>query len=494
MGKVTVFSISNCPFCAKAKALLTAKGVEYVEINIEDYPEKRKDMLKAAKALSVPQIFFNDKHIGGADDLLQLDDEDKLDDMLAKVEDENGPKSDYLLKPTGEPVKHPEPSPRKDESVTCGSIGTFGPAELAFHLDTCLPKGKSSFLASEIVDHCVERYELSSREEGVAIAAKLNEYGLVTAVDGKSKLADNAVWFYFSVRHQPFRLNNMRPWNDRVDEPLLLITALKKQLGKVVTKHRDSDGLVDYVALAEDPDFYDFEEACCELQAIDMAAMPATARKAFVINVYNTAIVHAFAKVGAPKGGLQRSKFFPGVGYIIGGAFYSFDTLESGVLRGNRKGPGLHLSNPIKKGDKRIKSALKDDEVDCRIHTALNCGSKSCPPVKKFSKEAVDEELEVVATAFFQQEDNFSIKGKVISLNMILKWYGRDFGKNQAEVVTTISQWLPDNQQETVRHLVESGDLVVKYNFYDWSTDAKRTRPLSLSGGNSSGGGKCSIA
>lgn len=491
MGKVTVFSISNCPFCAKAKALLTAKGVEYVEINIEDYPDKRKDMLKAAKALSVPQIFFNDKHIGGADDLLALEDEDKLEAMIAAVEREDGPKNEFLLKPTGEPVKHPEPSPRKDELVTCGSVGEFAPAELAMHLDQGLIKGKSSFKASEIVDHCVERYELSSREDALAIASQLNELGLVLPVDGKSKLADNGTFFWFALRHQTSHLNNLRPWNDRVDEPLLLITVLKKQLGKVVSKHRDSDGLVDYVAVGEDPDFYAFEEASCELQAVDMAAMPVTARKAFVVNVYNTAIVHAFAKVGAPKTGAQRSSFFPNVGYIIGGGFWSFDALESGILRANRKGASpLSFRGPIPKGDKRIKAAFKDNEVDCRIHTALNCGSKSCPPVKKFSKEAVEEELDVVATAFFQNEENFSIQGNVIRLNKILYWYRRDFGKSPAETVTTVSKWLPDSQQETVRHLVETGNLVVKFNYYDWSNDSKRSKPFRLDGGK----GSCTIA
>jgi len=70
MGCITIFSLPECPHCNRTKAALTAKCIPYTEISLSDYPDKRTDMLVLADRLSVPQVFFNDEHIGGADDTL----------------------------------------------------------------------------------------------------------------------------------------------------------------------------------------------------------------------------------------------------------------------------------------------------------------------------------------------------------------------------------------------------------------------------------------
>jgi len=71
-GRVTVFSIVGCPFCARAKSLLTEVGVPYVDINLDTYPERRAELQERTGQRTVPQIFFNDKHIGGCDELRKL--------------------------------------------------------------------------------------------------------------------------------------------------------------------------------------------------------------------------------------------------------------------------------------------------------------------------------------------------------------------------------------------------------------------------------------
>ena len=71
-GRVTVYSISGCPFCARAKSLLTEVGVPYVDINLDAYPERRAEVQERTGRRTVPQIFFNDKHIGGCDELRKL--------------------------------------------------------------------------------------------------------------------------------------------------------------------------------------------------------------------------------------------------------------------------------------------------------------------------------------------------------------------------------------------------------------------------------------
>ena len=68
------------------------------------------------------------------------------------------------------------------------------------------------------------------------------------------------------------------------------------------------------VAIANDDKFAAFEDAVCEFQRVDLAAMTPDVRLAFVINLYNLVILHAFAKVGIPKSDLKRYRFYDQMG------------------------------------------------------------------------------------------------------------------------------------------------------------------------------------
>lgn len=78
-----MYTKNICPFCVRAKGLLKSKGVRVQEISIEGDNEKREEMiLKANGAMTVPQIFIADKHIGGCDDLYELEARGELDKLL----------------------------------------------------------------------------------------------------------------------------------------------------------------------------------------------------------------------------------------------------------------------------------------------------------------------------------------------------------------------------------------------------------------------------
>lgn len=84
MPNVEIYSSNTCPYCVRAKQLLDSKSVEYVEYNISNDDEARDKMMeRTGGARSVPQIFINDVHYGGSDDLYALDAEGKLDVILA---------------------------------------------------------------------------------------------------------------------------------------------------------------------------------------------------------------------------------------------------------------------------------------------------------------------------------------------------------------------------------------------------------------------------
>lgn len=85
MAKIILYSTTVCPFCVRAKALLTKKGATYEEINLTNQPERRDEMIeKAGGRRTVPQIFINGQHIGGCDDLYELDQNGGLDPLLAQ--------------------------------------------------------------------------------------------------------------------------------------------------------------------------------------------------------------------------------------------------------------------------------------------------------------------------------------------------------------------------------------------------------------------------
>ncbi len=83
MKQITIYSRPTCPFCIQAKNLLQAKNVSYQDIDIEQNAEKREEMIKKANGKSsVPQIFVDDKLIGGCDDLYALEDKGELDAII----------------------------------------------------------------------------------------------------------------------------------------------------------------------------------------------------------------------------------------------------------------------------------------------------------------------------------------------------------------------------------------------------------------------------
>ena len=82
---VTLYVSDWCPYCQRAKGLLTQKNVAFNEINIEDQPKFREDMIARSKQRTVPQIFIGDQHVGGCDDLFELDRSGELDRLIQGV-------------------------------------------------------------------------------------------------------------------------------------------------------------------------------------------------------------------------------------------------------------------------------------------------------------------------------------------------------------------------------------------------------------------------
>ncbi len=80
--RVVVYSTAMCPYCVRAKSLLQSKGVEFEEIRVDLDRDLMVEMMQRSNRRTVPQIFINDFHVGGFDDMAELDAYGKLDPLL----------------------------------------------------------------------------------------------------------------------------------------------------------------------------------------------------------------------------------------------------------------------------------------------------------------------------------------------------------------------------------------------------------------------------
>jgi hypothetical protein len=243
---------------------------------------------------------------------------------------------------------------------------------------------------------------------------------------------------------------------------------------------------VDYAGLAADPAFGHYALATAELQAAaDAAALPAWPdRAALAINLYNALIIHATAERGAPADSAPaRSRFFGAPGYALGPgtAALSPDDLEHGILRANSPSPaslaglvrwpgGTHF----KAGDPRSALALPPP-VDPRIHAALVCGAKSCPPVRVYGATGLDAALDGAVAAFVEGDDAMAVDeaGGSVTLSSIFKWYARDF---PGPVLAWLPPFLPRAKAEALGRVVAAAGgavdrVKVRFAPYDWGVN-----------------------
>lgn len=84
MAEIVIYTKPFCPYCVAAKALLDRKGAEYSEIVASNDPVKKQEMIRRSNGrMTFPQIFIDDRHVGGSDDLHALDRRGELDPLLA---------------------------------------------------------------------------------------------------------------------------------------------------------------------------------------------------------------------------------------------------------------------------------------------------------------------------------------------------------------------------------------------------------------------------
>ena len=185
-----------------------------------------------------------------------------------------------------------------------------------------------------------------------------------------------------------------------------------------------ADGRLDYRALRASPEWAAATAAADALPAVELGGLAGRpARLAFWINVYNALVFHGVVALGVRRTVREVRGFFARVAYRVGGVVLSADDVEHGVLRGNAR-HGLLRRRPFAAGDPRLALAVRP--VDPRIHFAITCGARSCPPIGVYRAAALEQQLDLAARNFLNQEVALDARG-CVTCSRILQWYADDF-------------------------------------------------------------------
>lgn len=225
-------------------------------------------------------------------------------------------------------------------------------------------------------------------------------------------------------------------------------------------------GRIDYVNLAKGEAYQDFREVARSLANCDLEDLgDKNAQTAFWINLYNAMILDAVVQYQIKDSISRDFGLFRRAAYRIGGMRFSVDDIEHGILRGNRRNPYIPLT-PFASDDPRL--ALSLDPPDPRIHFALVCGARSCPPIAFYDGEKINAQLDLAAAGFINGGGaDYDPVNETLSLSKIFSWYQDDFGGRRG-VLKTIGKYTRD---EKAQEALERGTLRVRYQPYDWSVN-----------------------
>lgn len=256
--------------------------------------------------------------------------------------------------------------------------------------------------------------------------------------------------------------------------------ALRKSITALYGEFVTVDGAgVDYSALRASEEFKAYVALASQLTRVDPLSMDRNERLAFFINVYNSLTIHAVAALGGPADLLSRLRLYAEASYQIGPHVYSLNDIENGVLRGNRAPPTINPfpKKPFGSGDPRAELACK--QVDPRIHFALNCAARGCPPIRFYKPDTVLETLDVAAKAFCASAEVTETPTPQVKLSQIFEWYAADFAPEGAEAseATTleyVARYLDGERKAALERLVSAKHRgALTFVPYDWGLNAK---------------------
>ena len=373
-------------------------------------------MLQLADRYTVPQIFFNERHIGGRDNLEALEAAGELAALHSDMEMAAADPTDPRLAPPTYPPLEPPPPPSR----------AGGPAEEPPDPGLFSPNTLNSW-----------REWKGEAQAAVPCVLRLRKQ-LSTIISAHTEASTGLV---------DYRK-----------------TGESEQFG---TFHIDSCELqaVDYLGLSTE------ERLCFCIELYNMMLQHAYAQRGVVSDIEDERRERFFGNVGYDIQGQKITLRELEHGVLRANA------LRPGRHWPDEDGRHSVPDHPdpspcFPEGDARLAYVVP---LDGRVHFALNCGALSCPPVLAYSPEAVDAELQIAAIAFCEQETNVrvDIEARTLWLSTIFLDYQEDFGGSERGIADSVCGWLRGYRRVALEKLL-AGDaaLSLKRLPYNWGNNA----------------------
>ncbi len=178
-------------------------------------------------------------------------------------------------------------------------------------------------------------------------------------------------------------------------------------------------------------------------------------KKAFWINLYNAFVNSSLHKNAAQY--KNRNKFFKAKNIIIAGKTFSLDKIEHGILRKSKIKWSLGYFSKL--FPNKTEKKLRVNKVDYRIHFALNCGAKSCPPIAFYNSAEINTQLNLATKAYLSGEANYNVTNNQLQLPALMGWFRRDFG-GKKKMISLLKE---------IKILEANVHPKIKFKKYDWS-------------------------
>ncbi|KAK9117936.1 hypothetical protein Scep_016029 [Stephania cephalantha] len=472
-GRVSFFSRSNCRDCRAVRSFFRERGLKFIEINIDVYPSREKELIQRTGGSNVvPMIFFNESLFGGLVALNSLRNcgelEGRLREMVGRKCTDAAPRA---------PVYgFDDDDEDGEEDRTDEMVGIVRVLRQRLPIQDRIAKlkiVKNCFLGSELVEALIQHLDCG-RKKAVEIGKEIARRHFIHHVFGENDFEDGGHLYRF-LEHESFipKCFNFRlSTNDSEPKPAAVVSQkLTKLMFAMLESYASEDRRhVDYTGISNSEEFRRYVNLAQDLQRVNLLSLSGNEKLAFFINLYNAMIIHAVIRLGCPEGMIDRRNFFGEFQYVVGGQPYSLTAIKNGILRSNQRQP-YSLSRPFGGGDKRLELAML--KVNPLIHFALCNGTRSSPRVQFFSSEGIEAELRCAARDFFREDGiEVDLDDRIVHLTRIIKWYNSDFG-TEKETLKWIIQYLDASKAGLLTHLLnDRGPISIVYQDYDWSLNS----------------------